>query len=300
MNINSNEYAANINTFRGMIEHRLAEISNSTSGSRIHQPLEYVLLSRGKMARSTLAMVITSVMGGDVREALSAACAVEMLHAASLILDDLPCMDDAMMRRSRPTCHRVYGESLTILTAMQLVSLAYENIITCVSANNGAHLHLLIPLLNEMHSAIGCDGLIGGQIEDLMSTRVNQTYDILPRIYEKKTASLFILASVSGAYIANASLVQVEAIRTFARHLGIAYQMLDDTFDQLHAGTALTDKDTGKDDMKCTFMQMTSNEFNSAAIGEILNYSRKELSSVISNHEQIYGYIDSWFNVLRI
>ena len=164
-----------------------------------------------------------------------------MVHADSLIIDDLPIMDDAIMRRGQPTVHRIFGEDTATLAAFALLNRAYGVI--------GADGALAPALRNEivvlLHQAVGIQGLIGGQELDLHEDYSTGDVTGLSDMYQQKTGVLFIAAAETGARIAGLDADGVAALRRFARYLGLAYQIADDLADIQAAGpeTEPTDGD---------------------------------------------------------
>jgi geranylgeranyl diphosphate synthase type II len=180
-------------------------------------------------------MLTAAELGADELDALDAGCALEMVHAASLILDDLPAMDDAPFRRGQPSTHVAFGQEVAILSSVVLQSRAYA------TAANAARLDptTRCTLVAILARAVGSEGLAGGQYEDLSSGRETP----LARVTDAnhlKTGMLFVAAVEMAAAIAGADDRRLERMRSFATHLGQAYQLFDDLKDG-HGG-----EDAGK------------------------------------------------------
>jgi geranylgeranyl diphosphate synthase type II len=158
-----------------------------------------------------------------------AACALEFLHAASLIIDDLPCMDDERERRGRPATHVAYGQDIAILAAFSLVSEAFGVISTMPSTDARISVHLT-SLFSE---ALGANGLCAGQARDLALTSETATEEEYKCMVMQKTASLFILAVLCGSAFAKPALseAELETIKCFGTHVGLAFQSHDDYLD---------------------------------------------------------------------
>lgn len=211
---------------RAAIDRRLAALVPAQATSPLDQAVRYALLAPGKRIRPFLAMLAAAELGADELEALDAGCALEMVHAASLILDDLPAMDDAPLRRGQPSTHVAFGQEVAILSSVVLQSRAYA------TAANAARLDptTRCALVTILARAVGSDGLAGGQYEDLSSD--GQTP--LARVTDAnhlKTGMLFMAAVEMAAAIAQVDDSRLERMRSFATHLGQAFQLLDDLKD---------------------------------------------------------------------
>ena len=175
--------------------------------------------------------------------ALAAAVAIELVHTFSLVHDDLPAMDDDDMRRGRPTNHKVYGEAMAILAGDAMTTLAFETIARRAPADRVAR------LIVELARAAGPVGMIGGQVLDMAGE--GQTLDLagLQAIHEKKTGALLTAACRLGAIAANAHQTKLDAVTAYGRHLGLAFQIVDDILDETATPEQLgkaTNKDAGR------------------------------------------------------
>jgi geranylgeranyl diphosphate synthase type II len=175
-----------------------------------------------------MTLLTATALGGDESLALEPACAVEMVHAASLILDDLPCMDNAEVRRGQPSTHLRYGQDVAILAAVALLNHAFAVIGQSPRLEPGAS----VRMVRALSGAIGLDGLVAGQESDLRR-EASLSMGALSTINRQKTAVLFGAAVELGAHAAGATPGQVEALRTFALELGLAFQAIDDLDDEL-------------------------------------------------------------------
>lgn len=264
---------------------------------RLHEAIRYALLSGGKRLRPILAIAVGAVFGADEREVLPAACAIEMVHTSSLLLDDLPCMDDATLRRGRLVCHRAYGESTAILAAVALLNRAFG--IVAEECEPGGHGDRLARRINERLSAsIGADGVIGGQFVDLESTGRTLPFETLEFVHSHKTGSLFIASAEIGALIGGARKAGMEAIGAYAKNLGLAFQVTDDLLDA--TGTPeVTGKDAGLDRDKTTFVSFAGiegarrlvDDLTDAAIASLAPFARKgrrlaELAELVRSRDR--------------
>jgi len=218
----------------------------------VRRAMRYTLLAPSKQVRAVLTLLCAE-LAGDRDRALPIAAAVEVIHAASLILDDLPSMDDAPLRRGRPANHWEFGDAVAILAAFGLLSLAFGSIAASYDPSMASRLTVLLA------DAIGPDGLIAGQAEDLRSTDQDITFDALERIHRRKTGALFSAAATAGALTAGATAETVAALAAYAKNLGLAFQIVDDLLD-----VTGRPEDTGKavraDAKKTTFVSFSGIE----------------------------------------
>ena len=236
--------------WRGRINERLAELipDETTDPRPLHESIRYSLLAGGKRIRPVLTIQVATDLGATEEAALDAACAVEMVHAASLILDDLPCMDDASLRRGQPANHLVFGEDTAILAATALLNRAFGVIAECDLLSPQTRLDLT-RLLSD---SVGSNGIIAGQFCDLQ-IRHGHGDDVagLTEMYGQKTGALFVAALEAGARVAGVDDVWVKAVREYGVNLGLAFQLLDDLLDTFGSREDIG-KDTGQDDEKST------------------------------------------------
>lgn len=242
-----------IDGLRVLINRRLEGIAAAYRGgpARLHETISYSLLAPGKRIRPLLLLATARHFGTAEEVALDAACAVEMVHTASLILDDLPCMDDATLRRGRPATHIAWGEAASIIASVALINEATRLIAA------GDHLPAgdRCAVLGALTGAIGADGLVAGQMRDLDETQDGGSVASAERTSWEKTAALFVAAAEIGARIARADDADVRAVCRFASHLGLAFQLMDDLIDA--TGTAATAaKDVGQDAGKPTVVSL--------------------------------------------
>jgi len=220
----------------------------------VHEAMHYALTGEGKRLRPILTLLVADLFGARSDKVLDLACAVEMVHACSLVLDDLPAMDDAALRRGRATTHRVFGEAVALLASLALLNRAYA-VVAESATRLGLRRYTPEDLIHHLAAAIGSDGLIGGQALDLLATPAETGLDVLEFIHSHKTGALFMAAGELGAMAADARRRELEIIARYAKNLGLAFQISDDLLDVL--GTVeQTGKDTGKDRDKVTFVRL--------------------------------------------
>jgi geranylgeranyl diphosphate synthase, type II len=198
-------------------------------------------LEGGKRLRPILTLTVVSLLGDDRGRAIPTACAIELIHTHSLILDDLPCMDNDDLRRGRPTCHAAFGESTALLAADALLNLAIA-----ILGHN--HVQAAVPpgvalqIIHEVGESVGLSGVIGGQLMELSAPSRDWSADSLEQVHYGKTAALFRLSARAGALLAGADQTQLAALTEFAERTGLAFQIMDDlldvTGDTMALGTA--------------------------------------------------------------
>jgi len=236
---------AGVEAFLATIEARLDALV-PPAGDRygLAASIRYALLAPGKRLRPLLALAAAAqagAVGNAVPRALDTSCAIEMVHAASLILDDLPCMDDAAIRRGRPASHLAFGEDAAILTAIALLSLAFGTIARDASLGP-ADRALLVALLSE---AVGPSGLVAGQIGDLRLDAASATQHDIEAMHRDKTAALYRVAAEAGVIAAGGGAAERAAAARLGERIGLAFQALDDLKDR-----ALSSEEAGKDTLK--------------------------------------------------
>lgn len=223
-----------------------------TPPATLHEALRYTLLLPGKRLRGIVTLAACEALRGDTEDAIPFAAAVEMVHASSLILDDLPSMDDATLRRGKPTLHRVVGEANAILAAVALLNHAFATVAGAPAPKERAR----VQAVGILAEAIGAEGLVGGQVVDLESTGKRLDLDQLEFIHSHKTGALFIAAASLGAVAAGARERDAEALRRYAKNLGLAFQITDDLLDY-SGDPATTGKDAGLDRDRTTFVNLS-------------------------------------------
>ncbi len=200
----------------------------------IHEAMRYSALAPGKRLRPILVLATAEMFGVPERAAMPVACALEFIHAYSLVHDDLPCMDNDDYRRGRPTSHRVFGEAIALLAGDALLTLAFELLGREPEEVEPA---LRLRVLAEVAMAAGTRGMIGGQVEDLAAEGARPTLETLLYIHSHKTGALFRACARAGALLGNASPDNLERITRYGECFGLAFQIVDDILD--HQGSDL-------------------------------------------------------------
>lgn len=242
---------------RAAIEEALAGFLPSRSP--IAQPLvdamRYAALGGGKRLRPMLTCASCMAFGGRLEDALPPACAVELIHAYSLVHDDLPAMDDDALRRGRPSCHAAYGEAVAILVGDALQTLAFE-VLAGAPAGSAANRAAAVSLLAE---AVGWQGMVGGQAFDMASEGQRLGLAELKALHAAKTGALISAAVRIGALFADATEAQMAAAKAFGDRIGLGFQIIDDVLDVV-SDTATLGKPAGSDQEadKSTFVTLMS------------------------------------------
>lgn len=226
--------------------------SVQTHPQLIHQAMRYSVLAGGKRLRPILALMSAGLLGGKEPEIMPAACALELIHTYSLIHDDLPALDNDNFRRGRPTCHKVFGEALAILTGDALLTLAFQ-----LLAEKIKDPYDLSRLVREITIAAGSKGMIGGQVLDLIRTNpvprrsvrgiptlrpvegearlwrrdASGGLDRLKNIHRRKTTALIVASVRTGAIVAGAKPKELARLTNYGKYLGLAFQIIDDILD---------------------------------------------------------------------
>lgn len=229
---------------RALVNRRLGLLvpSEQIPPQRLHRAVRYALLAPGKRVRSLLCVLAAHAAGRDDLAPIDAGCAVEMVHTASLILDDLPAMDDALLRRGQPATHRQFGESTAILGAITLLNRAF-GVLAGISSIPASQRTELVATLS---AAVGSAGLTAGQEHDLHDRAgLTQACDV-DRLNHLKTGVLFVAAVRLGGLTAGVPAADLERLARFGELFGLAFQTADDVAD----ATGTTDslgKDVGQD-----------------------------------------------------
>ena len=237
------DFAAYLKLSRDRVEIALDASMGPERPESLRDAMRYSLLAGGKRLRPILCLAACELVGGSSELAMPTAVALEMIHTMSLIHDDLPAMDNDDLRRGRPTNHKVYGDAMAILAGDAMLSRAFE-MVAVRSANVPAD--RLLRVVGELALVSGAPGLVGGQVVDLESEGKAVDLQTLEYIHLHKTAALLRACVVTGALIGGASDDQLEAMRTYANGIGLAFQIIDDILD-VTASSEVLGKTAGKD-----------------------------------------------------
>jgi geranylgeranyl diphosphate synthase type II len=219
-------------------------------GTMVSRSMAYTVRAPSKRVRPVLTLLAAELCGGATSLAMTAAAVMEVVHASSLILDDLPSMDDAPLRRGQKANHLEFGEAIAILAAFGLLNLAYGTLARTYEPPISAR---LITILSD---AVGGDGLIGGQATDLLATDQQISFETLERIHRGKTGALFSAAATTGAVVSGATADVIRSLSAYAKNLGLAFQIIDDLLD-VEGDPRETGKAIREDLKKTTFVSFS-------------------------------------------
>ncbi len=220
-----------MNDYIKLVNEKLNEYIEIKYPENIFKSMKYTVTLPGKRLRPVMCLETCIMFGGEIEDALPTACAIEMLHAQTLIHDDLPCMDNDDFRRGKPSNHRVFGEAVAVLAGDALLTYAPQTI-TKYSKNLSPS--TLVRVLNEYFKFAGAEGVIAGQVVDIESEgATDKSREILDYLHIHKTSDLFQLAMRTGAIIAGADDDKITAVTEFAKTFGLAFQIADDILDEI-------------------------------------------------------------------
>lgn len=246
-----------MNDYIKLINDKLDEYIQIEYPQTIFKSMKYTVMLNGKRLRPIMCLETCKMLGGEIEDALPTACAIEMLHAQTLIHDDLPCMDNDDYRRGKLTNHKVFGEAIAVLAGDALLTFAPQ-IISKYSSNLSPSTKLRV--LNEYFNYAGARGVIAGQVVDIECENNPNIVDkekILEYLHLHKTSDLFQLAMRSGAIIAGAPDDKINIVTDFARNFGLAFQIADDILDEVSTFEQMG-KTMGKDKIenKLTYVSL--------------------------------------------
>ena len=207
----------------------------------IHEAMRYSLFAGGKRLRPVLCLAAYNVLKDDYEKALSVACSLECVHTYSLIHDDLPCMDDDDFRRGMPTCHKKFGEAIAVLAGDSLLTVAFK------AACDFHDSSKIKQIIEELADTSGSQGLVGGQVMDILSENKKIESSELEYIHEHKTGKLILSSVRLGAICAGADEKSLNSLSEYAKLLGLAFQISDDLLDVIGNSEAMG-KTVGQDE----------------------------------------------------
>ncbi len=245
-NLSNYDLTAYLNAKKKMINNELDKIFRDfASSSRIVKAMKYSLMAGGKRIRPVLCLAATEAVGGNLESALPAACALEMIHTYSLIHDDLPAMDNDVLRRGKPTCHVAFDEATAILTGDALLTLAFQNLSSPLNIKESQAL-VWLNVIHIISIAAGYKGMIDGQMKDIISEGTSLSLDDLKNMHALKTGALIEASIFSGAILGNGSQEQINQLGIYAKNLGLAFQVTDDILN-VEGNPAVMGKAVGTD-----------------------------------------------------
>lgn len=250
--------------------------------TRLFRAMQYSLMASGKRFRPILCLTAAEVVSEINPSVVSAACAIEMIHTYSLIHDDLPAMDDDDLRRGQPTCHIQFDEPTAILAGDALLTLAFE-ILSLPEHISIQKAQLMLQVVHILSKAIGCRGMIEGQMMDIRNEGIKIGFESLKEMHALKTGVLIEASVHIGAILADASPDQLHHLSVYARNIGLAFQVTDDILniegDPVAMGKA---SGTDKTRLKSTFPGLMG-----------IAQSKKYAQDLVNNALQALSFFDS-------
>ena len=259
-----------------------------TKSSVLYDAMKYSLTAGGKRLRSVLLLAACEFAGGDAKDALPYACAIEYIHTYSLIHDDLPAMDNDDLRRGMPTNHKVFGDGMAVLAGDGLLTTAFEimnkDMFLCFD-----NLNELKKRLNASYTIAknsGVRGMVAGQASDIDSEHKQCSNEMLEYIHINKTAALIVAAIRAGLYLGGADADMMKNMTVYAENLGLAYQIADDILD-VRGNTEEMGKTAGKDatSEKITYVALNGMEASEAKLQELTMNAVSAIEEYYDNAE---------------
>lgn len=241
-----------LDRYRPAVEHRLDELlpSDSIAPVELHRAMRYSCLSPGKRLRPAMLLsAFAAISDDEIRpSAVDAACAVEMVHCFSLIHDDLPAIDNDDLRRGRPTCHKVFGDAMAILAGDALFALAFQ---VMASPSPDVSPEARVIAIGELARSSGSDGLVGGEVADVLAEGKPYGLAEIEWIHTRKTGALFAASAKIGALYAGADLATAARFSEYGLNVGLAFQIADDVLNEVATAEQLgkaagSDRERGK------------------------------------------------------
>lgn len=217
-------------------------------GCELIRAMKYSLLAGGKRLRPILCLAGTEAVGGNALEVIPVACALELIHTYSLIHDDLPVMDDDDLRRGRPTNHKVFGEAVALLAGDALLTEAFH-LMVAQELIERIPPPIILKVINLIAWASGYQGMVGGQVVDILSEGKGVTFPTVEFIHSHKTGKLITASVSSGALLGGGDEAQLESISSYGRKIGLAFQIADDILN-IEGNPTTMGKHRGSDSQK--------------------------------------------------
>jgi len=284
-----NDPAAQLQVLRQEIDERIEALlaEGGDSADMLAGAMRAGALGSGKRMRPLLLMLVARDLGCASPGLIDVACAVEMVHAASLVLDDMPCMDDARLRRGKPAVHVQFGEDVAILAAIGLLSRAFCVLSSAADIPPAIRTRLVCTL----SQTIGTQGLVRGQFQDLRGGQ--RSADEIATTNELKTGVLLGVAVEMAAIVAQADDEVAQSLRAFALAAGHAFQIRDDFADS--GDSAVTGKDTGKDVGKATLINALGSDEAQRRLAQYLRDAERHLADALGTRQGTQRFVASLF-----
>ena len=258
------------------------------ASSQIADAMRYSVMAGGKRLRPVLCLAAAEAVGGRSEDVLTTAVALELIHTYSLIHDDLPAMDDDVLRRGKPTCHVAFGEATAILTGDALLTLAFQ-LLASPEGTEGVPVERRLQVIHLVAAAAGYEGMIGGQMADIDSEGNRIDLSRLEQLHLMKTGALIDAAITTGAILGGGTSEQIRHLHKYAQNIGLAFQIIDDILN-VEGDPALLGKAVGTDQQK-------KKSTYPALLG--LSESRKLAAERVKEALQALEYFDKKADPLR-
>ena len=261
--------------------------SEDTFPSNIHKAIRHTVLNEGKRIRPILTLTTHELVGGDSTSIIPFACGIELIHAYSLIHDDLPAMDNSDFRRGKPSCHKAFGEAIALLTGDALLTLAFQVMADPALCKNHSPLSI-VKAIHVVAQAAGLQGMVGGQTVDIETQGKSFDLPLLEYIHTHKTGALILSAIKSGAILGGAQEDALEALTKYGKMIGLAFQITDDILDVIGSKKDLG-KTTGSDEMlgKATYPNLLGLKESQKRVQELTQHAEEALSQFGPNAEPL-------------
>ncbi|WP_338770317.1 polyprenyl synthetase family protein [Massilia sp. METH4] len=284
--------AAELEAMRRAVDDRLEHLLSTEGGrdDRLAAAMRAAVLGSGKRMRPLLLMLVAADLQCASPAVTDVACAVEIVHAASLILDDMPCMDDATLRRGQPTIHRQFGEDVAILASVALLSRAFGILATAPGIPSITRARLVATLAET----VGAQGLVRGQYEDLHGG-AGRSAEAIATTNERKTGLLLGAAVDMAAVLAEVDDCVARSLRAFALAAGHAFQIRDDFQDVPGNDSAVTGKDTGLDLGKATLLNTFGADEAQRRLADHLRDVDRHLGDALAGAQRTRQFVQRMF-----
>lgn len=263
-----------------------------TPQGKVSEAMAYSLLGGGKRIRGCLVLAMCELCGGDPESALPIACAVEMVHAYSLIHDDLPCMDNDTLRRGKPTCHIQFDEATALLAGDALLTHAF-------TAVNSAYFNGTLPAdtalrcISQLARAAGVEGMIGGQMIDIAHDSQPMTPELLEEMHAMKTGALIRASAVMGCLAAGAPRDIVLQADLYAARIGLAFQIVDDILDATGDSSTLGKSTSDAQNHKTTYVTLYGEENAREMVRRLVLEADLAVKGTILDDKLLYDLADT-------
>ena len=290
------DFSAKYKDYLSQINEEIEAISSvpDVFQKSVLEAMRYGLNGGGKRIRPVLTVAVCDMLGGNCKDAVKVACAIECIHNYSLIHDDLPCMDDDDLRRGRPTCHKVFQENIALLAGDGLLNLAFE-LLSDTSRYEALSDGAVLRLIAAISRASGAYGMIGGQVIDLESEEKNITEETLRELHRLKTGELIRVSAECGCICAgllDQEDTKYKKIIEFSAKLGLAFQVKDDILDVIGHEDAIgkpvgSDEENGKN----TFVTLLGLDGAKAELERLTQEAKNAIVS-FENNAFMLGFAD--------